>query len=178
MPFRVTRQGYERMRQELERLYRRRKELVEEIRATASEGDLSENAGYEAAKRALAMVDAQIQRLKERLANVEIIERVGKPEWVEVGTIVTLQDIETGAKHHYRIAESIEINLSDPIKTATPRSPLGVALMGKKVGDEVTLQFRTRLQHFKIIALNWDGADAEGQEEFSEEGSGGKEPSP
>jgi transcription elongation GreA/GreB family factor len=47
------------------------------------------------------------------------------------------------------------------VKTATPNSPLGLALKGKKVGDEVTVTFRSKTQRFKVVDLTWDGAKEE-----------------
>ncbi|GBC99725.1 Transcription inhibitor protein Gfh1 [bacterium HR17] len=157
MPVRLTRSGYERLRKELEQLYQQRAQLIDEVRETAAEGDLSENAGLDAAKRKLGIVDAQIRYLEQRLADVEIVEQDGQPERVDVGVIVTLRDKDTDTLLRYRIAESMEMDLSAPVKTATPESPIGKALMGKTIGDEVTLQLRTRTQRLEVVTLEWDG---------------------
>jgi transcription elongation factor GreA len=164
MPVRLTRQGYERLRKELEQLYQRRAQLIDEVRETAAEGDLSENAGLDAAKRTLGIVDAQIRYLEQRLADAEIIEQDGQPERVDVGVIATFQDLDTNEIVRYRIAESMEMDFSAPVKTATPQSPIGKTLLGKSVGDEVTLQLRGRTQRLRLIALSWDGGDAENDE--------------
>ncbi|MFA0732016.1 MAG: hypothetical protein LKKZDAJK_000119 [Candidatus Fervidibacter sp.] len=162
MPVRLTRKGYERLRKELEQLYQRRAQLIDEVRETAAEGDLSENAGLDAAKRALGIVDAQIRYLEQRLADAEIIEQDGQPERVDVGVIATLQDLDTGDVIRYRIAESMEMDFSAPVKTATPQSPIGKTLMGKCVGEEVTLQLRGRTQRLRLLALSWDdGAEGD-----------------
>ncbi|MFA0753095.1 MAG: hypothetical protein IMHGJWDQ_000866 [Candidatus Fervidibacter sp.] len=159
MPLRLTRSGYERLRKELEQLYQRRIQLIEEVRETGAEGDLSENAGLDAAKRSLALVEARIKRLEQQLYDAEIVEQNGQPEKIDVGVIVTLEDLETGEVVRYRIAESLEMSLDDPVKTATPNSPLGVALWGKQVGDEVTVNWRHRTQRFRIVDLSWDGTN-------------------
>ncbi len=161
MPLRLTRSGYERLQKELEQLYRRRAQLIEEVRETGAEGDLSENAGLDAAKRSLGLVEARIKHLERQLMDAEIIEQDGQPEYVDVGVIVTLEDLDTGNLVRYRIAEAIEADLSSPVKTATPNSPLGLALKGKKVGDEVTVTLRSRTQCFKVVDLTWDGAKEE-----------------
>jgi len=164
MPLRLTRSGYERLRKELEQLYRRRAQLIEEVRETGAEGDLSENAGLDAAKRSLGLVEARIKHLERQLMDAEIIEQDGQPEHVDVGVIVTLEDLDTGDLVRYRIAEAIEADLSAPLKTATPNSPLGLALKGKKVGDEVTVTLRSRAQRFKVVDLTWDGSELEPQQ--------------
>jgi transcription elongation factor GreA len=161
MPLRLTRSGYERLQKELEQLYQRRAQLIEEVRETGAEGDLSENAGLDAAKRSLGLVEARIKHLERQLMDAEIIEQDGQPEHVDVGVIVTLEDLDTGDLVRYRIAEAIEADLSSPVKTATPNSPLGLALKGKKVGDEVTVTFRSKTQRFKVVDLTWDGAKEE-----------------
>jgi transcription elongation factor GreA len=161
MPLRLTRSGYERLQKELEQLYQRRAQLIEEVRETGAEGDLSENAGLDAAKRSLGLVEARIKHLERQLMDAEIIEQDGQPEHVDVGMVVTLEDLDTGDLVRYRIAEAIEADLSSPVKTATPNSPLGLALKGKRVGDEVTVTLRSRTQRFKVVDLTWDGAKEE-----------------
>ncbi|MCS7186797.1 MAG: GreA/GreB family elongation factor [Armatimonadetes bacterium] len=161
MPLKLTRSGYERLKKELEQLYQRRIQLIEEVRETGAEGDLSENAGLDAAKRSLGLVEARIKHLEQQLMDAEVIEQDGQPEYVDVGVIVTLEDLENGDLVRYRIAESVEMNLSSPIKTATPNSPLGLALKGKKVGDELVVSLRTKTQQFRVVDISWDGADDE-----------------
>ncbi|MEJ7614410.1 transcription elongation factor GreA [Candidatus Fervidibacteria bacterium JGI MDM2 SSWTFF-3-K9] len=164
MPLRLTKSGYERLRKELEQLYQRRAQLIEEVRETGAEGDLSENAGLDAAKRSLGLVEARIKHLERQLVDAEIIEQNGQPEHVDVGVIVTLEDLDTGDLLRLRIAEAIEADLSSPVKTATPNSPLGLALRGKKVGDEVTVTLKTKTQRFKVVDLTWDGSESEPQQ--------------
>lgn len=159
MPLRLTRIGYERLRKELEQLYQRRIQLIEEVRETGAEGDLSENAGLDAAKRSLGLVEARIKHLEQQLADAEVIEQDEQPENVDVGVVVTLEDLETGNLLRYRIAESVEMDLSSTIKTATPNSPLGLALKGKRVGDEVTVNLRTKTQQFRVVDISWDNTD-------------------
>lgn len=161
MPLKLTRSGYERLRKELEQLYQRRIQLIEEVRETGAEGDLSENAGLDAAKRSLGLVEARIKHLEQQLMDAEIIEQNGQPECVDVGVIVTLEDLDSGDLIRYRIAESVEIDLTGPIKTATPNSPLGLALKGKKVGDEVVVSLRTKTQQLRIVDIAWNGTSSE-----------------
>jgi len=161
MPLRLTKSGYERLQKELEQLYQRRAQFIEEVRETGAEGDLSENAGLDAAKRSLGLVEARIKHLERQLMDAEIIEQDGQPEHVDVGVIVTLEDLDTGDLVRYRIAEAIEADLSAPLKTATPNSPLGLALKGKKVGDEVTIALKSKTQRLKVVDLTWDGVKEE-----------------
>lgn len=164
MPLRITRSGYERLKMELDQLYQRRMQLIEEVRETGAEGDLSENAGLDAAKRSLGLVEARIKQLERQLADAEIIEQDGQPEFVDVGVVVTLEDLDTGEVVRYRIAESVEVDLSSPIKTATPSSPLGTALKRKKVNEEVNFSISGKTKRFKVIDLTWDGTVSETEE--------------
>lgn len=159
MPLRLTKSGYERLRKELEQLYQRRIQLIEEVRETGAEGDLRENAGLDAAKRSLGLVEARIKHLEQQLMDAEIIEQDGQPECVDVGVVVTLEDLNSGDLVRYRIAESLEMDLSSPIKVATPNSPLGQALRGRRVGDEIVVSLRTKTQQLRIVDISWDGAE-------------------
>lgn len=158
MPLKLTRSGYERLRKELEQLYQRRIQLIDEVRETGAEGDLSENAGLDAAKRSLGLIEARIKHLEHQLMDAEVIEQDGQPEYVDVGVVVTLEDMDSGDLVRYRIAESVEMDLSSPIKTATPSSPLGLVLKGKKVGDEIVISLRRKTQQLRIVDISWDGA--------------------
>ncbi|MGQ9461651.1 MAG: GreA/GreB family elongation factor [Candidatus Fervidibacter sp.] len=162
MPLRITRSGYERLKMELDQLYQRRMQLIREVGETGAEGDLSENAGLDAARRSLGLVEARIKQLERQLADAEIIEQDGQPEFVDVGVVVTLEDLDTGEVVRYRIAEGVEMDLFSPIKTATPSSPLGAALRGKKVSEEVHFSLiKGKTKRFKVIDLTWDGAVSE-----------------
>ncbi|MCS7223822.1 MAG: GreA/GreB family elongation factor [Armatimonadetes bacterium] len=154
MAKRMTKQAVQAIEQEIRELTEKRLHLIEAVREAASEGDLSENAGLDTAKRLLALTEARLKFLKEQLLDVEVVEWEGQVDTVDVGVILTLEDLSNGTILKVRIADSLEGPSSDGVLTATPDSPVGKALLGKKVGDEVRIQNRQGIRHWKIVALS------------------------
>lgn len=118
----------------------RRKELAEEIKEARSHGDLSENAEYDEAKNAQGLVENRINELEQMLKNVKVIDESAlSSDVVSVGTRVNIQATGDDDVDVYTIVGSTE---SDPrAGKISDESPVGAALVGKKVGDvvEVTL---------------------------------------
>ncbi len=153
MKNRLTRQAVDAMEAELNQLLERRKQLIEAVREAGSEGDLSENAGLDTAKRLLALTEARINFLREQLATAEIVEWQGPVEGVDVGVVVTVEDLRDGTVQKILIADSTHFASHDGILLATPQSPVGRALIGRKVGDIVSFQNRHGQRRVRIIAL-------------------------
>lgn len=137
----LTREGYEKLENELNYLRTvRRSEVAERLHAALEEGgDLVENAEYEDAKNAQAFVEGRIQQLENMLSRARILEddvKLGPKGVVALNTMVTVQEegLEPETFHIVGPAEADPRNgkLSDA-------SPLGKALIGKKAGDEVTI---------------------------------------
>lgn len=136
----ITAEGYSELKRELEELRTvRRKEISEKIRIARGFGDLSENSEYDEAKNEQALVESKIATLEEQLKKVRLIEKDQiSSESVSIGTTVTIFDLEFNEEMSYRIASSVEANHSS-IDTITDESPVGKALIGHKVGDEVSV---------------------------------------
>lgn len=136
----LTAEGYEKLKNELEELKTvKRKEISEKIKIARGFGDLSENSEYDEAKNEQALVEAKIATLEEQLKKVKMLERDQiSTEAVSVGTTVTILDIEFDEEMSYRIASPVESNHST-VETITDESPVGKALIGHKIGDEVTV---------------------------------------
>ncbi|MFI3170354.1 MAG: transcription elongation factor GreA [Faecalibacterium sp.] len=113
----------------------RRKELAEEIKEARSHGDLSENAEYDEAKNAQGLVENRINELEQMLKNVKVIDESAlSSEVVSVGTRVRVQEADEDAEE-YDIVGRTE---ADPINgKISDESPVGAALVGKKVGSHV-----------------------------------------
>ncbi len=150
-PTLLTREGYERLQQELVYLQRvRRSEVAEHIRVAKEEGDLSENAGYDAAKEEQAFVEGRIMTLEAILKNVQFIENNGHRDRVALGCTVTVQedgyDPET-----FRLVGSTE---ADPSKgRISNESPLGRALLGCSVSDVVEVNTPGGVTTFTILEI-------------------------
>ncbi len=114
----------------------RRPEVAERLRQALEEGgDLSENAEYEDAKNEQAFVEGEVLRLETILSSAQVIEDTGKKDKVVLGARVTIVEDGTKDKEIYFLVGSAEANPKEG--KISSESPLGKALLGKKVGDKV-----------------------------------------
>ncbi|MCA9905525.1 MAG: transcription elongation factor GreA [Anaerolineae bacterium] len=136
----LTPEGFRELENKLKYLREvRRSEVAERLRLAMEEGgDLSENAEYEDAKNEQAFVEGDILRLETILSSAQIIESSGKRDSVQVGARVTVQEQGTRDKEIYQLVGSAEANPADG--RISVESPMGKALLGSKVGDEVKVQ--------------------------------------
>jgi transcription elongation factor GreA len=129
----MTQDQYDQLAAELAELEGpRRKEIVEAIAVARGHGDLSENFEYHAAKNEQGLLERKITILRARLEDAEIVEG-GDPDVVAVGSRVVVQD-ETGSRIE------VEISGLGGDGTTSPSSPLGVALIGRRVGETVDVK--------------------------------------
>lgn len=153
----ITPEGYEKIKSELEHLRTvRRREISEKIRVARGFGDLSENSEYDEAKNEQALVEANIATLEEQLKKAQLIDKEHiSTDVVSVGTTVTILDVEFDEQTTYRISSPLEYVRDDDMETITNESPVGKALIGHKVGDEVqvTLPSGSTVQ-FKILDIS------------------------
>jgi len=136
----MTQAGKEKLEQELEQLKTvKRKEVVERIKIARSFGDLSENSEYDSAKEEQAFVEGRITTLENMIRNAKIIqEDEVSTDAVSLGRTVTFVELPDGDEESYTIVGSAE---ADPFEGKISNdSPIAKSLMGKKVGDEVTVQ--------------------------------------
>lgn len=132
---RVTQTGYDELRKEQDHLIHTvRAEVIEDLQAARAQGDLSENADYDAARDRQARVEARIRELEQIFNNIEIIdEKDGKNLFVKLGAKVTIET-QDGSHEKYTIVSSVE---ADPINGKLSNvTPLAVALMDRGVSDE------------------------------------------
>jgi transcription elongation factor GreA len=148
----LTPEGLKKLEEELEYLRTvRRREVAQRLRAALEEEqDVLENAEYEDAKNEQAFVEGRILTLKEILKNVVVIEEGGPADRVGIGSRVTIAE-EDGEPETYHIVGSVE---ADPVSgRISNQSPLGKALLGHHVGDEVIVKIPDGILSFRIIAI-------------------------
>lgn len=136
----MTLAGKEKLEQELEQLKTvKRKEVVERIKIARSFGDLSENSEYDSAKEEQAFVEGRITTIENMIRNAKIItEAETSSDEVSLGRTVTFIELPDGEEESYSIVGSAE---ADPFEGKISNdSPIAKSLIGKKVGDEVTVQ--------------------------------------
>jgi transcription elongation factor GreA len=138
--FPMTQAGKEKLEQELDQLKTvKRKEVVERIKIARSFGDLSENSEYDSAKEEQAFVEGRITTLENMIRNAKIIQEDElSTDAVSLGRTVTFVELPDGDEESYTVVGSAE---ADPFEGKISNdSPIAKSLMGKKVGDEVTVQ--------------------------------------
>lgn len=149
----MTYEGLKKMEQELENLKTvRRKDVAEKIKEARGQGDLSENAEYDAAKEEQGEIETRIVQLENLLRNAEVIdEEALKMDIVNLGSKVTVLDVEFDEEMEYTIVGSTE---ADPMNgRISNESPLGIALLGKKMGDSVMADTPDGEVEFKILNI-------------------------
>ncbi|MBQ8648549.1 MAG: transcription elongation factor GreA [Clostridia bacterium] len=150
----LTEDGLKKLEEELENLKTvGRADIAEKIKVARGYGDLSENSEYDEAKNEQAKIEARIVEIEAMLKNVEIIEDVkGKAKTVVVGVTVKVLDQEYDEECEYRVVGSTE---ADPRQgKISDESPVGKALMGKKVGDEVIVEAPGGEFKLKVVAIS------------------------
>lgn len=149
----MTYDGLKKMEQELENLKTvRRKEVAEKIKEARGQGDLSENAEYDAAKEEQGEIESRIVQLENLLRNAEVIDKdILKMDVVNLGSKVTVLDVEFDEEMEYTIVGSTE---ADPMNgRISNESPLGMALLGQKVGATVMADTPDGEVAFKILNI-------------------------
>ena len=133
----LTREGMENLEKRLKNLIEvRRPQVAERLRQSLEEGgDLTENSEYEDAKNEQAFVEGEVLRLETILSSAQVIEDTGKKDKVVLGARVTIVEAGTKDKEVYYLVGSAEANPTEG--KISSESPLGKALLGKKVGDKV-----------------------------------------
>ena len=149
----ITRDGYNQLHKELGNLKKVvRPQVIKDIEEARAQGDLSENAEYVAAKERQSFVEKKIHEIEQKLANSEIMDTSNLPsDRVGFGSVVTLSNLENGGEVTYQIVGPDESNVdSGKISIA---SPLGKALVGKEVDDEVIVKTPGGVKRYTILKI-------------------------
>ncbi|MBQ0036959.1 MAG: transcription elongation factor GreA [Firmicutes bacterium] len=150
--FYVTEEGLNELKQELENLIHvERQEVIEELKAARAQGDLSENADYDAARDHQAKVEARIKELDYQIKNAEIINKGKSSKTVKIGSTVVLLEMDTNNEVTYKIVGSVE---ADPINGLLSNvTPLAEAIIDRKVGDVCEVEVDNPYE-VKILKVN------------------------
>ena len=149
----LSKEYLEKLEDELEYLKtKRRPEIAEKIKIARSFGDLSENADYDEAKNEQGEVESRIAKVEDMIRNAKTIEVDLNSDVVGVGNTVTVFDEEFDETLDYKIVGTAE---SDPVKGfISNESPVGAALLGKKVDDRVEVATPNGKMYFTVKGIN------------------------
>jgi transcription elongation GreA/GreB family factor len=145
----LTTEGLRRLHDEIRRLEGQKPQAIEDVVRTGQFGDFSENAEYQEAKFRLRRIDARIFQLKERLKRVRVIEKPKEDGTVQIGSRVTVEANEKQTAY-----EIVGPNEANPSRgRVSYLSPLGAALLGHEVGDEVKMRTEDRERIYRILEI-------------------------
>ncbi len=150
----VTREGLEELKHELEELsHVKRPEVLERVSQARSMGDLAENSEYTAAKEELSLIDGRIEELKEIIKHVNLIQEnhlTSGKTIVQLGSVITLSI--DGKKEQFSLVGEWEADPKE--KKISHESPLGKALIGKKIGEKVQVEAPAGKVVYTIVGIN------------------------
>lgn len=152
----LTASGAERLQKELHRLKSvERHEIINAISEARAQGDLSENAEYDAARERQAFVEGRIQELEGTLSNAQIID----PTALDVdgravfGATVEIEDLESGERVTYQIVGDVEADIKE--NRISVSSPVARALIGKAEGDIVEVKAPAGIREFEVLGISY-----------------------
>ncbi len=152
--FKMSRERYDEIAQELDYLQTvREKEVAELIKEARSYGDLSENSEYDEAKAEQGKLYSKIAEYKNLLENAEIVEHVTRAGVIGIGSRVTVLDVELGEQSEYQIVGSQEAN--PMIGRISDDSPFGKGLIGHRIGETVTVEAPAGELQFEILNVTY-----------------------
>ncbi len=149
----LSKQAYEQFKEELEYLKTvKRRELSREIGRAITQGDISENAEYDAAKNAQGLNEKRIAELEDKFARAQILDDkdIAKDE-IRIGATAKLLDLDREEELKYTLVAELEANFSEGKISVT--SPVGRALLGHKVGDVVDITVPAGTLQYKVLGI-------------------------
>lgn len=148
--FRLTQSGVDELQAELDSLVDKRAGIADAIKTAREQGDLAENAEYQSVRAEQERNEARISEIENVLQNVEIIKKPRGDSKVQLGSIVKLKN--DGKTKEFQVVGTVE---ADPLSgKISDESPIGQALLGKKVGDAVELVTPADSTTYKVIDIS------------------------
>jgi transcription elongation factor GreA len=150
----ISKTGYARLREELDRLNKvERHEVIKAIEVAREHGDLKENAEYHAAKERQGFIEGRMMDLKDKLGRAEVIDcSTVNCDKVVFGTVVTLADLDTDEEVSYQLLGPEEVDMKN--NRISVLSPLGGAMLGKCVGDDVTVKTPGGARQLEVLEIS------------------------
>lgn len=152
----MTPEGYEKLKEELDRLIKiERPAIIKAIAEARAHGDLSENAEYHAAREKQSFIEGRIQELQAKLSRAQVIDpsKINQNK-VAFGAKVRVIDLDTDEEKEFMLVGTEEADVKNGKISIT--SPVGKALIGKEVGDQVTIKAPAKTLNYEIISISFE----------------------
>ncbi|MFO0707446.1 MAG: transcription elongation factor GreA [Nitrospira sp.] len=157
MPTPITKKGFDALKAELDRLRKvERPNVIEAIAEARAHGDLSENAEYDAAKERQGFIEARIAEIETKLADARVVEiTAGRTsETVVFGATVLVVEQESQSKRQYTLVGQDEADMK--FNKISVQSPVGRALIGKRVGDFVEVKTPVKMVEYEVVEIRFE----------------------
>ncbi|CCH48794.1 transcription elongation factor GreA [Pseudodesulfovibrio piezophilus] len=153
----ISTQGYEKIKQELEDLKAQRPAIIQAIKEAREEGDLSENAGYDAARERQGMLEARISYINSRMPLFDVLDLdTLNGDRAIFGATVEVEDIDTEEKRRFLLLGPDDANHKNG--SISVMSPMGMALLGKEEGEEVIVEAPRGRIEYEILSVEFLGS--------------------
>ncbi len=148
----LTQEGEDALRRELKELRdTRRPALAQRLKEAAAQGDLKENADYHDAKEKLGFIEGRVQQIESILQNAIVVDSSQPSDEVRIGSTVVIQEAGEDFDEEYRIVGSAEANPRE--RKISEKSPIGSALLGNRIGEQVKVKTPDGVIKFKIVDI-------------------------
>jgi transcription elongation factor GreA len=156
MPTPITQKGYDALKAELDRLRKvERPKNIEAIAEARAHGDLSENAEYDAAKERQGFIASRIAELETKIAEARVVDTTGRTtETAVFGATVLVIEQESQSKRQYTLVGQDEADMK--FNRISVQSPVGRALIGKRVGDFVEVTTPTKIIEYEVVEIKFE----------------------
>ncbi len=153
----ISIQGYQKLEQELDRLKKERPIVIQAIKEAREEGDLKENAGYDAARERQGFLEARINYIESKLSTFNVVDlNTLKSDKVIFGATVKVVDIDTDEEKEFTLLGPDEADFANG--SISISSPVGRALLGHEEGEEITIDIPKGRVTYEILSIEFRGA--------------------
>lgn len=151
----ISVEGFEKVKQELEALKKERPAIIQAIKEAREEGDLSENAGYDAARERQGMLEARISYIESNMARYNVIDmKMLGGDKVTFGATVEIEDLDTGDVKTYTLLGPDEADYQNG--SISVLSPVGKAMLGKEEGDEFVVNAPKGRITYEVVSIEFN----------------------
>lgn len=151
----ISREGYEKLKAEIRHLEDEvMPEIAEKIAEARAEGDLKENAEYHGQREEQGRIAAKIAQLKTKLSQCDVVDKADMPKGVVTfGSTVTIKDLDLAEEETYEFVGPGEEDYDGPVMKILTTSPIATSLMGKKVGDKVSIELPRTTMEVEVVKI-------------------------
>ncbi len=152
----ISVQGYQKLEQELDRLKKERPAVIQAIKEAREEGDLKENAGYDAARERQGFLEARISYIESKMPEFNVVDiNTLHSEKIIFGATAKVVDLDTDEEKEFTLLGADEADFSNG--SISINSPVGKALLGREMGDEVSIDIPKGRVTYEVLSVEFRG---------------------